>query len=447
MTANLVRPPGSTKPPGPKGRLHSPLLGGAGPLVNLPRLAAQYGDVVFWRFLHLQVCLLAHPKDIEAVLVTLHRSFSKGFGARASPEVFGNGLLTSEGDFWLRQRRLSQPAFHRERIAAYAATMGHHVQGMLDGWSDGQVFDVHGEMINVTLSVAADALFGVDIAPHMETIRAATERLIFRQNSGLSPLQLVFKIPTAERRRYNQAVQELNEVVYRIIGERRASGRGEDLLSALLGAKDTDGSSMTDRQLRDEIMTMLLAGHETTALLLSWTWLLLGQNPEAEAKLHDELDRVLAGRAATAADADRLPYTNRVLREAMRLYPPAWIITRSALEPVTIGGYVIPKGTNIVMSPWLTHRDARFFPEPERFYPDRWLADDARNLPRFAYFPFSGGARQCIGQSFALTEGMVLLATIAQRFRLELVPGQRVEPRPGFTLRPKHEVMVKLHQR
>jgi cytochrome P450 len=409
-------------------------------------MAAEYGDVAFWRFLHLESYLFVHPVDIEAVLVTHHRSFTKGIGTRANPEVFGNGLLTSEGEFWLRQRRLSQPAFHRERIAGYAERMSHHAGNMLQGWRDGQVIDVHGEMMRVTLAIATDTLFGVDVAPHVERIRGALDCLI-QQNSGLNVWQLILKVPTRKRWRYHRAVRTLDDVVYGIIRERRSGGGGEDLLSDLLRARDDDGSPMTDQQLRDETMTMLLAGHETTALALSWTWYLLGQNPEAEEKLHQELDQELAGRVPAADDVTRLPYANNVLREAMRLYPPAWVITRNATQDVSIGAYEVPRGSNVILSPWLTHHDSRFFPDAERFDPDRWLVGRSPELPKFAYFPFGGGPRLCIGAGFASMEGAVLLATIAQRFRLELAPGQDITPQPSITLRPRNGIKVKIVKR
>ncbi len=271
------------RPPGPKGRhfLRSPLLSGAGPLVNLPRMAARYGDVAFWRFLHVSTYFFRHPDDIESVLVTRYRSFTKGIGTRANPELFGNGLLTSEGDFWLRQRRLSQPAFHRTRIAAYAEIMARESDRMLSTWHDGAELDIHREMMQTTLAIATRTLFGVDLGPRMPIVARAMDDFI-RQNAGLSIWRLFFKVPTPSRRRFLRGVAALDEIVYGIIRERRASGMGDDLLSDLLRAQDTDGTTMTDKQLRDEVMTMLLAGHETTALTLSWAWFLLASHPEAQ---------------------------------------------------------------------------------------------------------------------------------------------------------------------
>jgi cytochrome P450 len=436
------------RPPGPKGRryLNSPLMGGAGALVNLPRMAKTYGDVSFWQVLHVSSYFFAHPNDVEAVLVTQHRSLTKGIGTRANPELFGNGLLTSEGDFWLRQRRLSQPAFHRTRIAAYAEIMVREAERRLDGWRDGEELDIHREMMETTLAIATRTLFGVDLGPKMPVVAEALDAFI-RQNAGLSVWRLFFKVPTPRRRRFLRGVQKLDEIVYGIIHERRASGMGDDLLSDLLRAQDVDGSFMTDQQLRDEVMTMLLAGHETTALALSWAWFLLATHPEEQAKLHAELDRVLAGRPPAAADVPQLAYTNNVVRETMRLYPPAWVISRRAAENVEIGGYVVPAKANIIVSPWVTHRDPRFFAEPNAFEPERWSGNNEQTLPKFAYFPFGGGPRMCIGNNFALMEATILLAAVAQKFHVSLVEWKTVEPMASITLRPAHGVHVRLRRR
>jgi cytochrome P450 len=441
-------PDAIVRPPGPTGRrfLRSPLMSGAGPLVNLPGMSARYGDISFWQFLHVSTYFFEHPDQVEEVLVTQYRSFTKGIGVRANPELFGNGLLTSEGDFWLRQRRLSQPAFHRTRINAYADIMAREAERMLDRWRDGQQLDIHREMMETTLAIATRTLFGVDLGDKMPVVAAAMNAFV-RQNAGLSVWRLFFKLPTPRRYRFLRGVRELDKIVYGIIHQRRAGGLGEDLLSDFLRAQDTDGSSMTDRQLHDEVMTMLLAGHETTALALSWAWYLLATHPEAQAQLHDEVDRVLAGRWPSAADVSDLPFTNRVVRETLRLYPPAWVLSRRAAEDVEIGRYQVPAGSNIVVSPWVTHRDARFFPEPLAFEPDRWTAEFEQALPKFAYFPFGGGPRACIGNNFALMEAAVLLAAVAQRYSITMAPGADVEPMASITLRPQDGVLVRLQRR
>lgn len=432
-------------PPGPKRNsfFGYSLMARPGPLQNLRHLAKTYGDIVSWTVLGSRTYLLAHPKDIESVLVTHHRKFTKGRGTLANPEVFGNGLLTSEGEFWLRQRRLSQPAFHHSRIRNYAETMARKADAAMSSWSNGEVIDIHKSMMSTTLAIAAATLFGVDVGPVTATISEAL-RTIGHQNSGLRFWQQVFKIPTPSRWRYLRAARQLDEIVYGIIRERERENDSADLLSQLLRARDEDGSAMTTRQLRDEMVTMLLAGHDTTALALTWTWVLLAEHPQVEARLHQELDRVLGGRLPNGDDVGSLVYTNQVIRESMRLYPPAWLITRRALESIDIGGFRIPAGGNVLVSPWLTQRDERFYTRPEAFDPHRWSSGPTKNMPKFAYFPFGGGPRMCIGAGFALTEAAILLAAIGQRFRLALVPGQQLTPLPSITLRPQTEVRVEL---
>lgn len=432
-------------PPGPKRNslIGYSLMAGAGPLENLRQLTSTYGDVISWRVLGSPTYLFVHSKSVESVLVTHHRSFTKGRGTLANSELFGNGLLTSEGEFWLRQRRLSQPAFNHARIRTYATTMAQQAELAMRNWSDGQILDIHASMMETTLAIAAATLFGADVGPATATISEAL-RTIGYQNSGLRFWQQVFKIPTLSRWRYLRAVKRLDKVVYGIIHERRNGGGSNDLLSELLRARDEDGARMTMQQLRDEMMTMLLAGHDTTALALSWTWMLLAKHPEIERRLHQEVDSMLCGRIPNACEVSDLVYTNQIIREAMRLYPPAWLITRRAVQAVEIDGYQIPQGANVLLSPWLTQRDERFYEKPDIFDPERWSNDRAKTLPKFAYFPFGGGPRICIGSGFALMEAAILLASIAQRFRFELIPNQELEPWPSITLRPRHGIQVRL---
>jgi cytochrome P450 len=305
--------------------------------------------------------------------------------------------------------------------------------------------------MRLTLDIVAKTLFDTDVSREAEDVGAALQVLMskFFRQAGFALLLPSF-IPIPTTRRLQRAVGQLDKVIYEIIRRRRTSGQTSgDLLSVLLRAQDDEGLGMTDRQLHDEIMTLFLAGHETTANALSWTWLLLGQNPGVEEKLVEELRRVLSGRSPTAADLPRLTYTEMILREAMRLYPPVWVIGRRGLAPFRMGEYELPAETNVLMSQIITHRDARYFPDPDRFDPDRWKADDPRfvSLPRFAYFPFGGGPRVCIGAGFAMMEAVLLLATIAQRFTLTLVPGQTIEKLPSVTLRPKSGIRVILHRR
>jgi cytochrome P450 len=418
----------------------------------MTRSAREMGDVVLFRFGPMRALLLAHPELVEDVLVTHRHTFVKNRATRLIGRVTGNGLVVSEGDFWRRQRRLIQPAFHHGRIAGYADTMVGFTDRMLGSWRDGEVRDVHEEMMHLTLEIVSKTLFDADVSRHDEAeVGAAVKVAVECLNEVLNSLLFFVpeRFPTPTNVRLWRAVRRLDDVLYRIIREHRAAGvdRG-DLLSTLLRAGDEDdGSHMTDRQVRDEAMTLFLAGHETTSIALSWAWYLLSQHPEVEARVHAELDSVLSGRVPTAADVPSLPFVGMVMTEALRLYPPALALGREAVADCELGGYRVRKGTNVILSQWVVHRDPRWFEEPEAFRPERWEGDLARRIPRFAYFPFGGGQRHCIGSSFATMEATLLLATIAQRFRLRLVPGHPVEPQAALTLRPKHGMRMVLEAR
>ena len=418
------------------------------PLAFLPTLAREYGDIVTMRFYKFRVYYVNHPDYIEEVLVNQARKFIKGRILRANKGLFGNGLLTSEGDFWLRQRRLAQPAFHRARIAAYAETMVQFTGRILEGWRDRETLDVHAEMMRLTLQIVAKTLFDADVDADAREVGRALEA-IMEHNSDFRRLILTPSwLPTLRNIRAALATRRLNKIIYRIIGQRRSAGHDAgDLLSMLLHAQDEDGSRMTDRQLRDEVITLFLAGHETTALALSWTWWLLAQHPEAEAKLHVELDAVLGGRTPTLEDLPKLHYLDHIISESMRLYPPAWGMARLTIEDAHIGGYTIRKGCGVSLSQWVVHRDPRWYESPDEFRPERWEGDLLKRLPRFAYFPFGGGPRQCIGNTFAIMETALILATIAQKFRLRLVPGHTVAPIASITLRPRHGIRITLEKR
>src|SRR5437667_2001417 len=409
---------------------------------------ARYGDIVGIRVVNFRNIFVNHPDLIEEVLVGHPRRYVKGRVLRANRHVFGDGLLTSEGDFWLRQRRLAQPAFHRARIASYAETMVRYAERMLETWRDGEERDIHQEMTRLTLQIVAKTLFDADVENDAREVGRALQ-VVMDLNSNFRRLVMTPPwLPTRHNVRAFFAVRRLNKIIYRIIAERRASGRDTgDLLSMLLAAQDEDGSQMTDQQLRDEVITLFLAGHETTAIALSWTCWLLAQHPRAEAKLQSELNAVLGGRAPNVADLPRLSYLDRVLTESMRLYPPAWGMARLALDDVEIGGYHIPKGSGVSLAQWVVHRDPRWYDNPEEFRPERWETDLVKRLPRFAYFPFGGGPRLCIGNNFALMEAALLLATIAQRFGLRIVPGHPVVPLPSITLRPRHGIRMTLEAR
>jgi cytochrome P450 len=458
------------------------LLGGnladfrSGRLDFLTRCARQYGDVVSLRFGPRRILLVSHPALIENVLVTQSRCFIKHFALRLNPLVLGNGLLTSEGDFWLRQRRLIQPAFQRSRLAGFGDIMVTYTQRLLAGWKRGETRDIVPEMMRLTMEIAAKTLFDADVAEHARDVGAALQTLqenfIHRFNSIYPP---PLWLPTRTNRRLKGAIARLNDILYGMIRARRASGEDRgDLLSLLLHARDEgDRTGMTDRQLRDEAMTLFLAGHETTALALSWAWHLLATHPEAEARLAAEADEVLGDRPASVGDLPRLRFTEGVALESMRLYPPAYVVGREAIADCEVGGYRVPRGTTVLMSQWVVHRDPRFFEMPDDFRPERWsgvsmerggdgqtsplapvpggegpwLRGPSAELPKYAYFPFGGGPRVCIGNTFAMMELVLVLATIAQQYRFKQQPGHQVVPWPTFTLRPQSGVPARLTRR
>jgi cytochrome P450 len=360
----------------------------------------------------------------------------------------GNGVFLSEGEFWRRQRRLVQPAFHRARINAYADIMVRYTRQMLDTWRTGDIRDVHQEMKAVTLRIAAKTLFDAEV--EADEVGAAVTTAAHEIQSKINSLSFLvpYSVPTPGHLRLRGAVRRLDAIVYRIIAHRRAAGEDRgDLLSMLLHAQDDDGARMTDQQLRDEVMTLFIAGHETTALALTWALHLLGQHPEAAARLAVEAEDVLGGRAATPADIPYLVFTERVVKEALRLFPPAWVMGREAVDDCVIGGYAVPEGTVMLFSQWVLHRDPRFYTTPDAFDPDRWTDNFERHRPRYAYFPLGGGQRLCIGGAFAMMEAVLVLATIGQRFQLTPVPGHVVELLPEITLRPKGDVKMLLQRR
>jgi cytochrome P450 len=451
MTA-IATPPRRGEAPGPKRHWITGNLPEfrADRLAYLTHLAETYGDCASIRLGPRKMLVVNHPDLVEDVLVTKNRIFRKHFALRQTEETLGNGLLTSEGDFWRKQRRLAQPAFHRERIAAHASMMVEFTERMLRDWADGRPLDVQDEMMRLTLQIVAKALFDADVSGDAADASAAMEVTLQAFTARVSKMVKFPRwVPTPLNVRTRRAVAQLDAIIFRIISARRASGEDRgDLLSMLLKARDEDdGTRMTDRQLRDEAMTLFMAGHETTANTLAWVWYLLATHPEAEARLHAELDDVLDDRPPTFADLPRLTYTEHVVTEALRLYPTVWILGREATEPTEVGGYDVPVGRTIFMSQWVIHRDPRFFDDPLAYRPDRWADGLARRLHRYAYFPFGGGPRICIGNNFALMESVLLLATIARRYRVALAPDAVVTPLPTMTLRPAHGVEAILHRR
>lgn len=417
----------------------------------IERCRGDYGDVVRMRFLYLTAHFLYNPADIEYVLVTNAKNFIKSRSLRTPffRRLVGNGLLTSEGEVWKRQRRLAQPAFHRQRISAYADVMVEYASRMIASWRAGETRDIHRDMMRLTLEVVVKTLFNTDVSGEADKVGQVLSQMAkpFASQATLKWI-LDNRLPTSTHRRFNRAAREIDEIVYRLIAERRLSGSDEgDLLSMLVAAHDEDGSRMNDRQLRDEVMTLFLAGHETTALTLSWAWYLLAENPESEAKFHAELDEVLGQSLPTVDDLARLKFTEMIAKESMRLYPPAYALGREAREECEIGGYRVPAGAQVFMFQWATQRDPRFFAEPDAFRPERWTEEFSNNLPKYAYFPFGGGPRACIGNYFAMMEIAMLLATIGQRFRFSLVPDHPVTLMPAMSLRPANGIKVNVENR
>ena len=440
-------------PPGPKGL---PFVGMAleirrDPLEGLRRMVREYGDVVHFRVMGQDRILLNHPDFINQVLVMQHGKFHKSeLTRRITARMLGQGLLISEGEFWRRQRRLVQPAFHRIRMNEYAATMREWTQAHIREWRDGDERNVAQEMMALTLAIAVRTLFGTTLPGEARQVgQAMTFLMRYSLRRQRQPFRIPEKWPTPKNRRANRELEFIDSIVYRIISERRASNSNHhtDLLALLMAAMDEDGTQMTPQQLHDEAMTLFIAGHETTSQMLSWTWFALSGNPAAEARLHEELSSVLGGRPPEAADFPRLPYLQAVMNEVLRLYPPAYILARETVEPCQIGGYELRPGSTVILSQWIMHRDPRYFDEPDTFRPERWLDGLADRLPAGAYFPFGDGPRRCIGQGFALLEAAIVTATLAQRFAFRLVPGHPVVAEPLVTLRPHQGIRMTLHAR
>jgi cytochrome P450 len=407
--------------------------------------AREYGDVVAWKLGGWPAVVVNNPIIAEQVLVKQSENFSKNkFFWRHFTAVFGQGLLTSEGAFWQRQRRLAAPAFTPRRVAGYGESMTAHTERLLEGWTPGERRNVHEDMMALALIIATDTFFRAevksDIAEVGRILNEFTAEAAVRRRR---PFVIPDWVPLPGHVRYRRNIRIIEGIVYRIIRQRRHedTDRG-DLLSAMLQARDTDGLTMTERQLRDEVITMLLAGVETTALTLSWAFYLLGQHPAADEQLAAELREVLGGRAPTVEDLPRLRVTENVIRESLRLYPPVWNLARDAINNCELAGYSVSGGTMIFMSPWVLHRDGRQFEDPAAFRPERWEDDLAERLPRCAYMPFGAGPRICIGSKFAMQETVLLLATIAQRFKLELRNELPIKPLPSITLRPQGGVWV-----
>jgi cytochrome P450 len=414
-------------------------------------MAHEHGDISQMRIGGQRIVLLTHPDDIRDVLVTHQKLFAKGQALERAKQLIGNGLLTSEGDVHLRQRRLVQPAFHRARIAAYATAMTGAAMTRQATWVDGQRLDANQAMMHITLAIVAATLFGADVHSESTEIGRAMDDVFDAFDIGYSPLTpLLDRLPTRRRRQFRAGKARLDATIARLIAERRSSDTDSgDLLSMLLHATDTegDGLGMTDQQLRDEAITLFIAGHETTANALTWTWLLLARHADAEARLHDEVDRVLGDRLPTMDDLAQLPVSRAIIAESMRLYPPAYIVGRRALVPYQVRGFEFPARTVFLAPQFLVHRDPRWWPDPDAFVPDRWLDSEATaTRPKLAYFPFGAGTRICVGEQFAWMEAILVLATLARRWRVR-VDGPDPVLDPIITLRPKGGLPARLERR
>jgi cytochrome P450 len=439
-------PAGSKLAPGPHGHW---LLGSMPAFLDdslgyLRRVAQDYGDVVRYRVAHMTWYQVNHPEGIARILQENNRNYGKGaLTLGILRPVAGNGLFLSEGEFWLRQRRLMQPTFHHRHVAAFGTMIVDATQAMLDRWqahaNEGQPRDIMREMSGLTLDVVSRALFstpaGYD-AGVAQAIATLVEDIGYRFAVPFYPPP---RVPTPRNRRHRAALGALDRAIYGIIAaRRRGDTAGDDLLGLLMGVRDEDtGQGMSDQQLRDEVITLFVAGHETTAVALAWACHLLAAHPEAAERVQAEQTGVLGDRAAAAADLPRLPYARMVIDETMRLYPPAWITNRQAIADDEVCGYHIPAGAVVLVSPYVMHRHPAYWEQPERFDPERFAPERSAGRPHYAYFPFGGGPRQCIGKGLALMEAQLILAAVAQRFRLRHVPGHNVEPHALVTLRPR----------
>lgn len=419
------------------------------PLDKVTGWVEAYGDTFHFQVGDAHQYMTANPDMIREITVKQSNIFIKGFDYTdekfGMARFMGQGLVTSNGEFWKRQRKLVAPAFHTQRISAYADTMVDYAQQVMTDWQNDSQVDVDEQMMQLTLLIVARTLFDADASDTVESVKHAVEVVQEAQNTATI---LPSWIPTPLSMRSNRANATLNEIVYGFINERRATGEDKgDLLSMLLLSEDEDGNRMTDKEARDEAVTLFLAGHETTANTLNWTWWLLAQYPEVEAKLHQELDTVLAGTAPTLEDLRRLPYTDMVIKESMRLMPPVWSIGRTASEDTEVMGYSFPKGANVNILIYNVHRHPDIWENPNDFIPERWEGDKAKDIPKYAYMPFGGGPRICIGNSFATMEANLLLATIAQQYKLRLVDGAKIVPQPMITMFPKYGLPVTVHKR
>ncbi len=414
----------------------------------MDKVVKSYGDIVHFRIGPIRIVLLNNPDHIREVLSTRHENFVKGRPLEMTKKLIGNGILTSEGEFHKRQARIIQPAFHRKRVESYVPIIVDCVTKMMKSWEEGETVDIRDEMTEMSSIMAGRIMFNVDIEEESEEIVNAldTATALFGRTS-IPFSEWLLKLPLPSSIRFKKAKARLDRLIYGIIEDRRNDdGTHEDLMSLLLyphGEHDSE-NTMSDEQIRDEAITLFLTAFDTTSTALTWTWYLLSQNDQVEAEFHEELDRELQGKLPTVGDIGKLPFTRKVMTESMRLFPPTYVTPRESLEDFEIDQYVIPKGSLVLMSQYLIHRDPRFYENPEIFDPHRW---DSKEPQRFEYFPFSGGPRTCIGEPLAWMEGVLTLATVGQSWRLRLVSDHPVEMLPLVNLRPKYGMKMTVHKR
>jgi cytochrome P450 len=440
-------------PPGPIGL---PFIGSLidyfrDPLGFLTGISRKYGDIVYYTIGSRRVYLLSNPEHIKDVLVTHNRNFTKSRALDRAKIVLGEGLLTNEGESHLRQRRIIQPVFHHKRIKTYGDVMAGYGSHAGRDWRDGETLNIHTEMTRLTLAIVSKTIFDADVESESDEIVKSLSDLVGLFTRFIFPFsEILDKLPIPGNKKAAEAIRRLDHIIYRLIEERRSDmGARDDLLTMLLQAQDEEGDreGLSDKQVRDEAITLFLAGQETMANTLTWTWYLLSQNSEVEKKLHEEIDTVLIGRPPSVDDLGSLTYTHKVFKETLRLYPAAWTLARRAINDYRVGGYTVPAGSDIFMSQFVVHRDPRFYAYPLKYEPDRWDADVESALPKFAYFPFGGGPRRCIGEPFAWMEGVLLVASIASKWKMRLSPSHKIVLDPLITIRPKYGMKMIVERR
>jgi cytochrome P450 len=441
-------------PPGPRGLAVLGFFGGgstAGLLRFLESTARRYGPISSFRILNRRLYLIDDADLIQEILVTRQHDFIRDNGAALLRELLGEAMITSEEPQHRERRRMVQPAFHRDQIGGYADIMIRHAEQTARQWRDGETIDIGSEMKRMTLSIVGSTLFGADFQQCAGQIAAVLRRVI-RKSSWIGPafgfvepFVMFYRryFPNGPSLFFRSERGDLERILAPVIGQRQANG-AKDVLSLLMAQRDDGGSGLSMDRIRNEVITFVLAGHETTATALTWTWYLLARHPRVEERMHSEIAAVLGDSSATLDDLPNLTYTSMVFREALRLYPPALAFGRRPLRPVTLGGYTIPRGASILLSPYITHRNQRYFDRPESFEPERW---ECISLPKFAYFPFGGGAKMCIGDAFARMEGVLALATIGHRWSLASTTGESAEVRPGITLNPAQPILLSVKAR